>query len=130
MIDVDWTWLAQINLFQIAVVIVALYVIARLLMRFWPWLRKVMDLTAALAQLPKFMTDTTATLAAQDTKIDVVHHELSYNNETSVKDALRRVELGVKGLYDRADAADLSDAEIREELERTQPKPFKNSHKE
>lgn len=127
MIAVDWQgFLESINLFQIAVVIVALYVISRLLMRFWPWLRKLMALTEALGKLPTFMAATTETLASQNVKIDVVHHELSYNNETSVKDALRRVELGVKGLYDRADAADKSDAEIREELERTHPHPPKD----
>lgn len=126
MISVDWqVFLESINLFQIAVVIMALYVTSRLLMRFWPWLRALMALTEALGKLPTFMAATTQTLAAQNVKIDVMHHELSYNNETSVKDAVRRVELGVKGLYVRADAADLSDAEIREELENTRPKPPK-----
>lgn len=125
MIEVDWTWLAQINLFQIAVVIVALYVISRLLMRFWPWLRKVMELTAALSQLPTFMAATTATLAAQDTKIEEIHHEVNYNNGGSVKDAVSRVELGVKALFDRADASDQADIDLREELERTHPHPLK-----
>ena len=123
MIAVDWTFLESISLFQIAVVILAMWVVFKLLLRFWPFLRKVMDFTSTLSKLAPFMERTDATLAAQDKKIADIHHELSYNNETSVKDALRRVELGVKGLYDRADAADQSDAEIREELERTHPKP-------
>lgn len=73
--------------------------------------------------LTDFMARTDATLADQDLKIADMHHELSYNKETSVKDAIRRVELGVKGLYDRADASDKSDQELRDELERTRP-PF------
>ena len=118
---IDWTFLARYNLFQVAVVIVALFVIARLLMRFWPWLRKVMDLTSALAQLPAFIKRTDLTLAAQDTKIADIHHEVHYNNGSSVKDAVNRVELGVKGIYDRLDAADVDRRELREDLEQTRP---------
>ena len=124
-IPIDWTILAGINVFQIAVVFCALWVIVRLLMRFWPFLRKVMALTSALAllptligplgQLPDFMKTTGEALTAQkgkieeihaslneqDEKIAEIHHETSYNNETSMKDALRRVELGVRGLYEQ-----------------------------
>lgn len=126
-LPIDWTVLAGINLFQIAVAICALWIVGRLLMRFWPWLRKVMALTSALAllptlivplgQLPAFMKDTSlhlkeqkgkideihTSLDEQDAKIAEIHHETSYNNETSMKDALRRVELGVRGLYDQFD---------------------------
>lgn len=124
MIQVDWMWLERFNLFQVAVVIVALYVISRLLMRFWPWLRKVMALTEALGKLPAFMAITTATLAAQDVKIDEIHHETQYNNETSLKDSVLRAELGIKGIFGQLDALTESDTTQQEridELERTQP---------
>jgi len=116
-VPIDWTFLMGINLFQVAVVCVFLWVICRLLMRFWPWLRKVMNFTNALAKLPDFIVRVDDTLQKQDKKIDEIHtsltgqdakiaeihHETSYNNETSMKDALRRVEMGVKGLYDQLD---------------------------
>ena len=132
---IDWTFLAGINLLQVAIVILALYVTVKLLVRFWPWLRKVMNFTAALSQLPAFIlrTDQTlleqsqtltaqsATLTAQDSKIADIHHEVHYNNGSSVKDAVNRVELGVKGIYDRLDAADVDRRELREDLEQTKP---------
>lgn len=113
----DWpTWLASINLFQVAVVIIALWLIVRLLVKFWPWLRKVMALTSALAQLPDFIERT-------DKRIAEIHHEVHYNNGSSVKDAVERVELGVKGLYERMDDAEAADAQLRQELEDTRPRP-------
>ena len=44
------------------------------------------------------MADTTATLKSQDEKIAEIHHEVQYNNGTSVKDSIERIEdhLGVK----------------------------------
>ncbi len=89
----------------------------------WPKIVAFVKVMDSLAALPQFMVDTTKTLEEQNTKIAEIHHEVNYNNGSSVKDALERVELGVKGLYDRADKSDKSDAEIREELERTRPKP-------
>lgn len=113
--QLDWpTWLASINLLQIAVVICALYVIGRLLMRFWPWLRKAMLLIDSLGALPAYMERT-------DKQIAEIHHETAYNNETSMKDAVRRVELGVKGLYDRVDELSASDEQMRRDIEDTRP---------
>lgn len=130
MIEVDWTFLERINLFQVAVFIVAIWVVFRLLMRFWPFLRKVMDFTSTLGKLAEFMVRTDNTLADQDVKIESIHHETHHNNGSSLKDAqkrteeaVERIELGVKGLYDRVDASDKSDQELRDELERTRP-PF------
>jgi len=120
--QLDWpAWLASINLLQVAIVIVAAYVVIRLLVKFWPWLKKVMALTDALAQLPMFMAQTTKTLQNQNEQIAEIHHEVNYNNGSSVKDAVSRVELGVKGLYDRVDELSDSDIAIRKEIETTRP---------
>ena len=110
----DWTFLEAINLLQVATVIVALYVIARLLMRFWPWLRKVMELTAAIAQLPDFIERTDITLRGQDTAIKSIYHETHQNNGSSLKDAVDRVEEGVKGIYNRLDGLEESVEELHE----------------
>lgn len=122
---INWSWLANINLLQVAIVIVALYVVVRLLVKFWPWLRKVMALTEALSKLPAFMARTDDTLAAQNVKIAEIHHEVNYNNGSSVKDAVDRVELGVKGLYERVEASDVAAAAAAAQLkqiERTIPR--------
>jgi len=52
----------------------------------------------ALTTLPEFMADTTATLKSQDEKIAEIHHEVQYNNGTSVKDSIERIEdhLGIR----------------------------------
>jgi len=110
----DWTFLEAINLLQVAIVIVALYVITRLLMRFWPWLRKVMDLTAALAQLPDFIERTDLALHSQDLAIQSIYHETHQNNGSSLKDAVDRVEEGVKGIYNRLDGLEESVEELHE----------------
>ncbi|WP_104137207.1 hypothetical protein [Cryobacterium sp. Y62] len=118
--DLDWTWLAGINLLQVAIVIVAIWVIFRLLLRFWPTLKKTIALFDALGQLPAFITRT-------DESIIGIKKETTRNGGSTLKDAqvrteeaVERIELGVKGLYDRADAADKEDKQLRYELEQTQ----------
>jgi hypothetical protein len=86
--EADFTWLAEISLWQVAVVIVAIYIIFRLLIKFWPWLRKVMALTQALVDLPGFIVRTDKTLDEQNKKIDEIHHEVHFNDGSSMKDAV------------------------------------------
>lgn len=125
MIDVDWTFMGTVSAWQtvvtISVLIVALFVITQFLIRFWPWLSKIIALFDALGQLPAFIQRT-------DNAIADIYHEVKYNNGSSVKDAQRRtedavarIELGVKGLYDRADKSDAADIELRREMEDTRP---------
>ena len=87
----DWSWIGTVNAWQtvatIAVIIVALFVIARFLIRFWPWLKKVIALFDALAQLPTFITTTDLAVSRTDL-------------------AVSRVELGVKGIYERLDGVE------------------------
>lgn len=108
MIEVDWTWLTQINLFQIAVGIVAIYIIARLLMRFWPWLRKVMALTEALSKLPAFMART-------DDSIEVLRHQVQNDHDTNLRDDVTDIQETLKQLV-------ASDGEQWEVLEHTIPR--------
>lgn len=51
----------------------------------WPKIRAAVRLIDALGELPQFMADTTQ-------KINDIHHEVHYNNGTSVKDAISRLE--------------------------------------
>jgi hypothetical protein len=89
--------------------------------KLWPVLRKFVRTIESLDDLPQFMVTTAATLHDQDKKIDEIHHEVQFNNGSSVKDAVTRVEEGVKGLYDRLDEVDIDRRELREDLEQTKP---------
>lgn len=89
---VDWGWLASINLWQVALVIIALILIIRGLVHALPWLRRAIALVDSLSGLPEFIEKT-------DKRLDEIHHEVHYNNGSSIKDAVRRVETGVKGLH-------------------------------
>jgi hypothetical protein len=91
----------------------------------WPALKLFITTVDSLNDLPRFMVTTAASLAAQDTKIAEIHHEVNYNDESSVKDAVARVELGVKGIYQRLDTADSVAAALRRDLEVTRPKPIR-----
>ena len=114
----DWAWAWQVNPVQtlatICAIIAGLYVLTRFLIRFWPWLKKVIRFFDALAELPVFMVDTNKTMAEQNVKLADIHHEVHYNNGTSVKDAMDRVELGVKGIYHRLDGLEDSVEELHE----------------
>jgi len=93
------------------------------------------ELPAELAELRTFRTETAITLAKQNTalarqdkRIAEIHHEVHFNNGSSVKDAavrtekaVTRVEEGVAGLYDEIDTLKKADAELRDDFQKTQP---------
>ena len=105
----------------IGAIIAGLYVSTRFLVRFWPWLKKVIAFVEALGKLPVFMSETnktmaeqSKTMAEQSRRLADIHHEVHYNNGTSVKDAMDRVELGVKGIYHRLDGLEESVEDLHE----------------
>ncbi|RJT88134.1 hypothetical protein D6T64_12165 [Cryobacterium melibiosiphilum] len=118
---------------EVAVWLFAAFIVVSLLIKVWPFLSKLVALGNALPSLtalPAFMARTDETLAAQtktmaahDLKISEIHHEVNYNNGSSVKDAVERVELGVKGLYDRVDASDAAADLLHKDIEDTRPHP-------
>ena len=119
MIDWDWTNGGNVNAWQsiatIAVTIIALFVIGRLLIKFWPWLKKVIDLSEALAELPAFIVRT-------DKSIKDIRHEVNLNNGASLKDDVRTVKTSIAALHEKVDeqktTLDAADAAIREDLEK------------
>jgi hypothetical protein len=94
------------------------------LVKLWPIVRKAVKLTDSLATLPDFIERT-------DKAIAEIHHEVHYNNGSSVKDAQRRteqaverIELGVKGLYEKVDDLTAEDKRLQTQIdENTQPHP-------
>lgn len=136
MINIDWDWVTPVSVWQttatISILIVAIFIVVRMLMRFWPWLRKVMALFDALAKLPKFIVDVMAFIEKvvkymhdNNEAIGEIRHELTTNNGSSVKDAVKRVEIGVVGLHEKVDeqkvALDAADAALRHDFEDTVP---------
>ncbi len=105
----------------------ALFPLARRAWKALGVLIKVGDAIPALVGLPDFIDRTDKTLKEHGEQIAEIHHEVQFNNGSSVKDAvgrvegaqktntaaIRRIERGVKGLYARTAAL--------EELEQTQP---------
>lgn len=108
----------SISVAQAVVWVLGGFAVLTFVVKAWPFIRNTFRILDALVQLPDVMRkvdDMTAQVAE-------IHHEVHYNNGSSVKDAVRRVEEGVKGLYLRADASDEADQRLREELERTNPR--------
>lgn len=118
----DELW-SSISVFQAAAWVIGVLAVIAFFVKAWPKIRAFVRIMDSLAALPQFMVDTTKTLASQDAKIADIHHEVRYNNGSSVKDGLARVEKGVQGIYGRLDAADKDRAELREDLEATGPHP-------
>jgi hypothetical protein len=137
-------WLQSVLVFgAIAVAVVA---IIALFVKIWGMVNIFVGTVKSLNDLPQFMVTTAATLEAQDEQlaanaktldttaatinaqdlqISEIHHEVHYNNGSSVKDAIRRVEDGVAGIYGRLDGADKDRADLRHDLEVTRPKPIR-----
>ncbi|WP_434315827.1 hypothetical protein [Leifsonia sp. P73] len=114
----------------VVAVLVVLFLLGRAVVRAWPAIKQFVLTVNAITGLPEFMERTDATLDAQNQKIGEIHHEVHFNNGSSVKDAAirtertaLRVEKGVKGLYREIDALKKADADLRSELDDTRPKP-------
>lgn len=141
-----WQWILAV-----AAIVSALLVLGGAVRIGWKALTALTKLVAAapaLMDLPQFMKTTAYTLAEQDTKIEEIHHEVQFNNGSSVKDAVtrveaavtvlsdtvganttkltsslanqRRIERGVKGLYTRVDANEKAATEDRANIAATQ----------
>ena len=120
----DW---ASVLFGDMAAVEVFLWIVAvggliALAIKLWPVLSRFVRTVNSITQLPEFMDRTDATLKAQDALIKEIHHESMYNDETSMKDAVRRTELGVKAAVKVAVAHTESLDAIRAEIAELKPK--------
>ena len=120
----------------IAVVIIgALTALSVLGRKAWQINRGAVAAVDLINGLPGRLTRIENTLAAQDIKIEEIHHQTHENDGGSIKDGLKRVETqqkamlgnqtrmerGIKGLYNRADITDAKAIEPRQDLEDTGP---------
>jgi hypothetical protein len=136
-------WLQDVLI--VAGILILLAAVVGFVRKTWPALKAFVETVISLQNLPAFMETTTKTLAAQDARqrgvaaglvaqnvqIEEIHHEVTFNNGSSVKDSVSRVEASVKVVSDRQ--SDLAATQKRIEkgvaglyertaaLERTQP---------
>jgi hypothetical protein len=132
-------WAESVNLWGtillISAIVGAIWGVVLFVKKGWPWLKafaraiqKTAEVVDAVQGLPEFIarTDETLanqndTLATQDERIAEIHHEVHYNNGSSVKDSQARTERVITdeilpALQRLAD----SDDELRDALENTQ----------
>lgn len=83
----DQFW-QTVSVAQAVVWFVAAFAVLAFIVKAWPFIRNVFNVLDALSTLPKFMQETSE-------KLKSIHHEVNYNNGSSVKDAITRIESGV-----------------------------------
>lgn len=78
------------------------------------------DVAASVQGLREFMTRTDEALARQDTQIAEIHHEVHYNNGSSVKDSQKRTEDMIRDeVLPKLQALADEDNRLWESIERT-----------
>lgn len=95
----------SISVAQAAVWVLGGFAVLVFVVKAWPFIRNTFRILDALVRLPEVVE-----------KVDEIHHEVHYNNGSSVKDAVKRVEDGIAGLYLRVDSIDRRDKEVRADL--------------
>lgn len=97
--------------------VLAIVALITFLVKAWPAIRHAVEVVDALRQLPSLVTEmntTTTALGSLRTQVTEIHHEVHFNNGSSVKDATGRIEAGVAGLYERIDQ---TDSDLREHID-------------
>lgn len=140
-------WLSTITVLELVAWVGGVLFVYWLIRKGWRRVVAVADsivnlagMLAAIHGLPGFMKTTAETLAGQNAtlarqdvaltehgdtqteqgeQIAQIHHELAWNNESSTKDAVRRVEMGVRAISDRLDKTEIDAAAIRQDLDDT-----------
>lgn len=97
-----WPWLQWV--LAVAAVVAFVGGAIKVVPGAWRGISRFVSTINALSALPEdlakqdaFREQVKITLEKQDEKIAEIHHEVNYNNGSSVKDAVRRVELKVDG---------------------------------
>lgn len=127
-------WAESVSLWQVIGWGAAVVGVVLFFWKGWPWLRKTAtaivhfaQIVDAVQELPAFIERTDKTLDSQNKSIADIHHEVHYNNGSSVKDGVQRVETGLAGLHvevamvaselaQAKESLTLSDGRIRQDL--------------
>ena len=125
----DLTWhefWGEVSVLQAAGWIVGIFALIFFVSKAWPFIRNFFNILDALTTLPAFIkkaNDGLDRVNKVEEKINEIHHEVQYNNGSSVKDAISRVEKGVAGLHVKVGELDRADQELDRRLQDTIPSP-------
>ena len=113
--------LGDTSALQLVFWFIAIGALITVIVKLWPALTHLVTIVNSVTGLPVFIARTDETLLDQDVKIEAIHHEVQYNNGTSVKDSQARTERVITeeimpALKTLADA----DVQLRADIEDTQ----------
>lgn len=112
--------LADTSALQLVFWIIAIGALVTVIVKLWPALRQLVTIVDSVTGLPAFIARTDADVARMKTQLENSHVTNLRDDITDAVEAVERVELGVKGLYQKVDELTQADADIRAELEDTQ----------
>ena len=120
-------FLDDVVLLQTVFWLTAIVMILVLAVKLWPVLSKFVTIVNSTAGLPKFIDEMNTRRTEDDARheklarqVAEIHHEVNYNNGSSIKDGVRRIE-GQIALLIAEDAAIREDFGITEDKRRRQP---------
>lgn len=133
-------WLKQVGAwnFVLYVLIFAalVWTVDRFIRRGWPAVKRFVNALVHFVQIVDAVAGLPDFIARTDKSVGEIHHEVHFNNGSSVKDsaarteaAVGRIEVGVKGLYPRVDRLETdvkelrqADVQMRADFDDTHPK--------
>jgi len=104
--------LGDLTVVQVVLWMLFFTLIIGLIVKAWPFIKGLVAFVGVvpiLLTLPKFMEDV-------NKKIEEIHHEVHFNDGSSAKDGILRVEVGVKGLYAEIDELKRRDSELQSQI--------------
>lgn len=143
----DWLqqWLKTVSAWDLALwglgIALSIWLIRRFVTKGWPALKAFAkailhfaEIVNAVQDLPAFITRTDTSIATMRRQIENDHKSNMRDDITDAQETAKRVEEGVRGLHDKVDERfkamqeqidelHAADDELRDDIEKTQPKP-------
>ena len=88
----------SVSVAQAAVWVVSFFVLFTFVVKAWPFIRSFFQILDALVKLPGFIMKTDKFMDETAKSVKDIHHEVQFNNGSSVKDAVQRIENKVSHL--------------------------------
>jgi hypothetical protein len=88
----------DISVAQAAVWVIGFFALFTFVVKAWPFIRSFFQILDALVKLPAFIIKTDKFMDDTAESVKDIHHEVQFNNGSSVKDAVQRIENKVSKL--------------------------------
>ena len=82
----------DISVAQAAVWVIGFFALFTFVVKAWPFIRSFFQILDALVKLPGFIAKTDKFMDETAKSVKDIHHEVQFNNGSSVKDAVQRIE--------------------------------------